>query len=71
MNQLPPPTATRVPAWTLALTRCTSRGSNPDHRILSPVLSPLKVLVQGRPDPITRRVRQAINFSGYSQRTER
>jgi cytochrome P450 len=24
---------------------CTSRGSNPDHRILSPVLSPLKVLV--------------------------
>lgn len=25
--------------------RCTSRGSNPDHRILSPVLSPLKVLV--------------------------
>jgi|HubBroStandDraft_3_1064219.scaffolds.fasta_scaffold03418_4 hypothetical protein len=25
---------------------CTSRGSNPDHRILSPVLSPLKVLVR-------------------------
>jgi hypothetical protein len=24
---------------------CTSRGSNPDHRILSPVLSPIKVLV--------------------------
>lgn len=28
-----------------AFPRCTSRGSNPDHRILSPVLSPLKVLV--------------------------
>lgn len=28
-------------------TPCTSRGSNPDHRILSPALSPLKVLVLG------------------------
>jgi hypothetical protein len=27
------------------LTRCTNRGSNPDLRILSPPLSPLKVLV--------------------------
>jgi hypothetical protein len=28
-----------------ALRRCTSRGSNPDPRILSPLLSPIKVLV--------------------------
>jgi hypothetical protein len=27
---------------------CTSRGSNPDHRCLRPVLSPIKVLVPGR-----------------------
>lgn len=46
MNRLPPPTATVV------LTRCTSRGSNPDQRILSPPLSPLKVLVPiGPPHP--------------------
>jgi cytochrome P450 family 135 len=34
-----------LPSPSVVLTRCTSRGSNPDHRILSPVLSPLKVLV--------------------------
>lgn len=45
MNQLPPPTATLATAVSLVLTRCTSRGSNPDQRILSPPLSPLKVLV--------------------------
>jgi cytochrome P450 len=38
---------TRIPPPASVLTRCTSRGSNPDHRILSPVLSPLKVLVRG------------------------
>jgi cytochrome P450 len=36
---------TLTPSPASILTRCTSRGSNPDHRILSPVLSPLKVLV--------------------------
>jgi hypothetical protein len=30
----------------IALRSCTSRGSNPDHRILSPALSPIKVLVR-------------------------
>jgi hypothetical protein len=38
MKRLPPPCS--------VLTRCTSRGSNPDQRILSPPLSPLKVLVR-------------------------
>ena len=36
---------TRIPPPASVLTRCTSRGSNPDLRILSPPLSPLKVLV--------------------------
>jgi hypothetical protein len=36
-------TTTRQPE--MRSTSCTSRGSNPDHRILSPVLSPIKVLV--------------------------
>ncbi len=38
---------TQIPSPASVLTRCTSRGSNPDHRILSPALSPLKVLVRG------------------------
>jgi hypothetical protein len=39
------PTLPPIAHFTLSLTRCTSRGSNPDLRILSPPLSPLKVLV--------------------------
>lgn len=70
MNLLPPPTAAPVHAWTLTLTRCTSRGSNPDHRILSPVLSPLKVLVRGRPDPITVGHSGTVDFSALYQRAE-
>lgn len=64
MNQLPPPTAT------LVLTRCTNRGSNPDLRILSPPLSPLKVLVRGRPDPITDGSLTTVDFSAISRLTE-
>jgi hypothetical protein len=38
-------------------TQCTSRGSNPDHRILSPALSPLKVLVpRAHPNQAHRRL---------------
>lgn len=39
---------TPLPSPVSVLTRCTSRGSNPDLRILSPPLSPLKVLVRDR-----------------------
>lgn len=60
MNQLPPPTAT------LVLTRCTNRGSNPDLRILSPPLSPLKVLVRGWRHPITTSGNATVDFSGES-----
>lgn len=64
MNQLPPPTAT------LVLTRCTNRGSNPDLRILSPPLSPLKVLVLGWRHPITQTDLATVDFSGRSRLTE-
>lgn len=64
MNQLPPPTAT------LVLTRCTNRGSNPDLRILSPPLSPLKVLVRGWRHPITEACPAAVDFSGRSRLAE-
>ncbi len=60
MNQLPPPTAI------LALTRCTNRGSNPDLRILSPPLSPLKVLVRGWRHPITSSGLATVDLSGIS-----
>jgi hypothetical protein len=45
---------------------CTSRGSNPDHRILSPVLSPLKVLVLGRGRVPHFPTHRTVGFWGYN-----
>jgi hypothetical protein len=48
---------------------CTSRGSNPDHRILSPVLSPIKVLVLTLTPNLHRRVqpRRVRALGGWLQ----